>query len=477
MKVTHTIIALVILLGLGGVFYYLNKQPVQTSSSSETPKKKVFSFQADQVEEFTLETPNQPAATLRRVTPAAAPKPGDSAKPAEPSQAQWEIVSPAGVVADSAQVQSFLEELPKLEDTPLDGAAPASLADFGLDQPQKVFRFKLKQGQTVALSIGGENPSGSAKYGKLDSSPALFLLDSVDTKALEKTLFDLRDKRALPVVMDKVQRIELAFNFQDQKADQAGLPSQPGKIVMTKLSNNNWELAEPSLRTDNGNTNYFVTVLTGALMKSVEEESPKSLSSYGLDRPAIRLTVKLPDSSASLLVGSKKSGDDVAYYAKNSVWPLVFTINQSTYDQLKQDLDNYRNRYLFDFQTSGTRRVEILGPAGELRLDKKGEGWFKAGAPEKKVDGAKVDAFLDSIHNLRIQQYAADKPGQLAQYGLDKPWLRVKITFGEKNQEETILFARKDKRFYAARQGEPSVYEMAPGEPDNIEPKLKELSS
>ena len=51
------------------------------------------------------------------------------------------------------------------------------------------------------------------------------------------------------------------------------------------------------------------------------------------------------------------------------------------------------------------------------------------------------------------------------------------MTFGEGNKEETILFARKDKRFYAARQGESSVYEMAPGEPDNIEPKVKDLAS
>jgi len=49
-------------------------------------------------------------------------------------------------------------------------------------------------------------------------------------------------------------------------------------------------------------------------------------------------------------------------------------------------------------------------------------------------------------------------------------------TFGEKNQEETIFYARKDKKFYAARQGEPSVYELSPNEPDNLEAKLKELT-
>jgi len=460
MKVTHTIVALVILLALGGVFYYLNQQPAP-ASSSEGAKKKLFVFQPDQVEEFTIETADQPPAAFRRVAAAATP----GAKPEDKSAAQWEVVSPAGVAADGSQIQSFLEGLPNSEYTPIEGDTPLPPSEYGLEKPQKTFRFKLKGGQTVALSIGKENPTGSDKFGKLDSAPGVFLLGTYDTTALQKTLFDLRDKRLFPIAMDKAQQIELA------------LPVRPGRIVLTKQASGNWELAEPAVRADFSNSNYFVTTLSGAQMKSAEEETPKSLNRYGLDRPEIRLTVKTADGSTTLLIGNKASGEGVSYYAQNSVWPVVFTITQALYDQLKQDLDSYRNRFLFDFQTTNTRRVELLSAQGEMRLDKRGEEWFRTGTPEKKLDASKVEDFLNSVHNLRIQQFTSDKPGQLAQYGLDKPWLRVKVTFGEGNKEETILFARKDKRFYASRQGENSVYEMAPNEPENLEPKVKDLAS
>ena len=112
-----------------------------------------------------------------------------------------------------------------------------------------------------------------------------------------------------------------------------------------------------------------------------------------------------------------------------------------------------------------------------MRLDKRGEEWFRTGTPEKKVETAKVESFLNSVHALRVQQFVNDRPGQLAQYGLNSPWLRVKVTFGEDNKEETVVFARKDNRFYAARLGENSVYEMSPEEPANIEPKVKDLAS
>src|SRR3989304_7974157 len=108
MKVTHTIIALVMLLGLGGIFYYLNQQP-KPPDPNEIPKAKLFSLQADQVEEFSIEVPNQPLTTFRRVAAPAAPKTGANAKPEEKAAAPWEIVAPTGVVAATGQIQAFVD--------------------------------------------------------------------------------------------------------------------------------------------------------------------------------------------------------------------------------------------------------------------------------------------------------------------------------------------------------------------------------
>ncbi|MEE8176790.1 MAG: DUF4340 domain-containing protein, partial [Acidobacteriota bacterium] len=345
MKILHTFVALGILLLLGGVLYYLDKNPPENASEA-IPKEKLFSFQADQVEEFSIEMPNEPILTSRRLPDGEALQTEAEVEesPATADQPQWEFLSPEGVAADSMLIQYFVESLPGLEYTPVTEEAPSSLADYGLDQPQKIFSIKLKQGETVTLSVGGENPSGYAKYGMLSASPGLFLLDSPAYSVLEKTLFDLRDKRALPIDMDRAQRLEL-----NNKA---------GKIVMTKLPNNNWELTQPDVRTDYAGTNYFVIRLIGALMKTVEEEVASSLARYGLNRPQASLQITLPDGSHTLLVGSDNN-DGEGYYAKNSAWPHVFTVNQDLYGQLTGSVDSYRNRYLFDFQTTNVRRVEI----------------------------------------------------------------------------------------------------------------------
>jgi hypothetical protein len=472
MKVSNTIIAVVILAVLGGVFYYLEQQPAEPSAD-EAAKQKIFTFDAAQVEEFTIEAQGEQPVTIRRVSAEAAPASSGgqsdaSATPAAttpPASGQWQIVAPAEIAPDTSEVESLVTGIPNLQSTPVEGEGEPQLSEYGLESPQKTFRFKLRDGQTVALSLGDQNITGSAKYGKLDSSPDVFLIETADATVLDKTLFNLRDKRALPVAVDTVQQIEVELKGGESR-----------RIVLTKQQDGNWHLTDPAVRTDFGSSNYFVTALSGAVMTAVEEEAPTATARYGLNQPAARLTVKLPDgTSASLEVGSK-AGDEAAYYAKNSIWPQVFKINQYTFDQFNQQLDNYRNRYLFDFQTANARRVEILSSEGEMRLDKRGEEWFRTGASEQKVETAKVETFLNGVHSLRVQQFTTDRPGQFAQYGLNDPWLRVKVTFGEDNKEETVVFARKDNRFYAGRQGEASVYELSPEEPTNLEPKVKDLA-
>ena len=114
MKVKHTLIAFVILLALGGVFYYLDSLPEKPDADA-IPKEDLFSFTPDQVEEFTIEEATKPAATFRRIAAATAPAAVDSSATTELSAEnnnaapQWEITAPEGITADSTQIQSFLD--------------------------------------------------------------------------------------------------------------------------------------------------------------------------------------------------------------------------------------------------------------------------------------------------------------------------------------------------------------------------------
>ena len=490
MKVTHTLIAFVIVLALGGAFYYLDRLPEKPDEKA-IPKEALFPFTADQVAEFTLQAVSQPAATFRRIadTPPAAhadssatAEPGAENNPATP---QWELIAPEGIAGDSSQIQFFLEEIVGMQGSPLVTDAPPEWSEYGLEAPEKSYQFKLKDGKTVELSIGMENPAGYARYARRDNAAPILLIDDVDNKALiEKTLFDLRDKRILPVNAEAAERIELRFSLGGAqpsaedlaKARELGLPVKTSRIVMTKQLNGNWQLDEPLLRTDYGATNYLFSTLSGGILRNIEEEKSSSLAKYGLNSPQIRVDVKTSSGTQSLLVGNQITrGEEQLFYAKNSVWPHVFTILRTAYDQLNQDLESYRERYLYDFDQINARSLEIEGPMGRLRFGLRGEEWFMAGSPEKKMDDLQMSNFLNAVHALRISTYTSDERNRFAAYGLDKPWMTTKVTFGEQNREETVVYSRQDGKFYAARVGEHSVYELSSHEPENLLGKIREL--
>jgi hypothetical protein len=147
----------------------------------------------------------------------------------------------------------------------------------------------------------------------------------------------------------------------------------------------------------------------------------------------------------------------------------------------------YRNRYLFDFELGQPQSLELSGTAvasfaagAPLRYDRRGENWVKLGTlpgtKETPMKESQVENFLSGMHSVRIASYPSDEPNKFASYGLDKPWLVMKVSYGKDNKQETVLYSRKDNKFYAARPGEPSVYEMSSAEPASIESRLKELN-
>jgi hypothetical protein len=503
MKIKQLIIALVILAALGGAYYFVQKQPAATDPNAVV-REDVFSFKPEAVQEFSLNVSGQPAATFRR-KPAPAAKPGDKTAPA----AQWEIVAPAGVEPDSQQIQSFVEELASFKANPLGGgdaagapAAAPAWADYGLDQPERSFKFQLQDGKSLTLDIGKLNPTGYARYARRNDAAPVLLLDTADNKSLlEKTLFDLRDKRIFPRDINAATRIDLNFRLAGSpsaaevaKARSLGLPVRPERISFIRDSGGNWKLTDPALRTDVGGATYLATIIGGGQMQAVVEEQAGSLAPYGLDKPQIRVQITSPAPSGSgttkdeLLVGDMmKKGDLEFFYAKSSLRPQVFTILRVVYDQLNQDLEYYRNRYLYDFEVGQPNSLELSGPAvasyaggAALRFDRRGENWVRLGsmpgAKESPMKESQVENFLSAVRSVRISSYPSDEPDKYAAYGLDKPWLTMKVTFGQDNRQETVIYARKGDKFYAARKGEPSVYEMSSAEPASMESRLKELT-
>jgi len=85
--------------------------------------------------------------------------------------------------------------------------SPTDLARYGLDKPARVF---IQTGTSSLHLLVGKAPEGSANrlYAKLDGEPGVFTIDDV-TPALQAQPFDLTDKFALIVGIDRIESLEV----------------------------------------------------------------------------------------------------------------------------------------------------------------------------------------------------------------------------------------------------------------------------
>ncbi len=90
--------------------------------------------------------------------------------------AGWTVVEPAGVELPNDLVNGFLQALLTAEEIERVAAATHDLASFGLADDADRIELTLSSGPTVAVALGGTNPTGTALYARRDADGGIVLI-------------------------------------------------------------------------------------------------------------------------------------------------------------------------------------------------------------------------------------------------------------------------------------------------------------
>ena len=110
--------------------------------------------------------------------------------------------------------------------------------------------------------------------------------------------------------------------------------------------------------------------ITGANMTKLVEQAPGGtlsadvLAKYGLDKPALTVTVGAGSSKASLAFGKEEEG---TLYARDLARPMVFGVDTSAPADLKKPADDYRNKNVFEFRSFNLARLRCRGTDTQVR--------------------------------------------------------------------------------------------------------------
>lgn len=432
---------LAILIALGGYLYFVESKREPGSGDG---KDKVFAVESDAIDELTVKAESGEQTTLKK------------------TGSDWQIVQPAALQPDSAEVSGIATNLASLEMQRVIDDNPPDLAEYGLAKPRIEIAFK-SGGQEKKLLIGRKTPPGTDLYAKLADQPRVFLISSYLDSTFNKTTFDLRDKTVLKLDRDKIDALTIAL---------------PAHTVRVAKRDGEWRLAAPlDARADFTVVDGLVSRINTLQMKSVASPEPAGLTEYGLDKPAATVLIGSGSSQATLLVG-KTAGEGLVY-AKDQARPQVMTIDSSFLDELKKQPGDFRQKDLYDARAFNATGLEIIRKGQTIAFEKtkvknkegqEEEKWRQTAPTAQDVDQAKVDSLLSAV----TQSRAASFPDTTAKTGLDNPELTITVKSGQ-GRQETVRFARAGADSFASRAGEPGAAKIDAATIDNITKALEEV--
>lgn len=437
-----TLVALIVLVVLWGSFtYYGKRKSRETPKSESKPAERLLPVDASHIQSFTVKPQDGPGFTCAR------------------EGKNWSIVAPQKLATDESQVSSFLSSLTSATVNQVADEHPANLKDFGLDPPATTIEVSTSsKPQQFSLLLGDETPTSSGVYAQVAGSPRVVTLSDDMKSSLQKTAFDLRDKRAFTLDTNRIERIDVT--------------AKSKKWSLVKTPDGEWDLnLPPAVRTDRYTADNLVSQLRDLTMLSVVAEEKKEEPKYGLNSPALTVKVAGPSGSQTVVLG-KKDGDH--YDAMNSALDPIFTLNSDFFTQFDKDPSDLRDKNLFSLSPLDSRSVEVDGPNGRRVFEKQKDQWKETLPGAKNESTDKMEAFLMELGDLRATSFPKGNSTDLAKYGLAKPSYTFKVQSTD-NKTETVEVGIAAGQYYARRSTDALPSEISKSSLDDITKALGSL--
>jgi Domain of unknown function (DUF4340) len=444
-----TVVALIVLLGLGGYVYWSDKHD---TAKPKDEKAKVFTFDKAKVTGIRL----QPLMGQEVVL----------AKQAE----GWRLGDKAELPASQPEVETLVGGIAALEAGDTISDTPTDLKQYGLDPPHSAASVTVEGlAQPLVVQLGSKTFDGASVYAKRPNEKAVFVIPAFLQGALEKKPFDLRDRDLLHLDREKVKSIEVT--------------GPEGSYTLEKAGKDEWAIVKPlKSRAGRWPVDTLLGALEGLRMDSVASEEATDLKPFGLDQPARVVTLTLEDGSHRRLeIGSATA--DKKYNAREALSKMVAVVPPAIVDDLAKGLPNLRAKRLMEVSAYDVDGIEGKLADGARTYARSGEKgadgaeaykWKRTAPDAKDLDTAKVEDVIFKLSGLEAQEFV-DAPGGPDKYGLDAPALDLKLTLGKDKPAVTVTIGKKDGAAYARRAGDDAILKLDPAKVDEALAALKAL--
>jgi hypothetical protein len=271
---------------------------------------------------------------------------------------------------------------------------------------------KTKDGKSLEILFGNENPKKTYNYAKLPSSADVFLTASNWARTFTKTASDLRNKKVLEFEADDINDVKIEEGSKELQAQKSG---------------DDWQLKKPiDAKADSGEISSFVSSIRFARVNTFPDP-PVDAKTAGLDTPALKLTLHDNKAKADRILLIGKSSEKDRYYARDASRGTIFIIDKEIAEKARRPLLDWRDKTVAKVDRDKTDKIEIVRGSDTITVLKAGSDWKLP--DNRKVQWDKVSGMLNAIDFEKAKDII-DNPKSMAAYGVDKPKLEVVLRQG-----------------------------------------------
>ena len=234
----------------------------------------------------------------------------------------WMIKKPVDTKADTGEISTFLSSIKFARAT---GFAEASVdaKAAGIDPPAIKITLHDKKANANRELFIGKSPETDKYYARDGSRPAIFIIDKEIPEKAKRPVNDWRDKSLTQIDREKTDQIEIHRGTETvaMKKDGADWKSLDGKKLQ-------WDKVSGLLNS-----------LEFDKAKQIID-SPKALSTYGLDKPRLEVIFKQGTTELGRLSFGSDSKDPEGAYVKSGDSPTVKIIGKDVYDKFNVKLED-----------------------------------------------------------------------------------------------------------------------------------------
>jgi len=375
----------------------------------------------------------------------------------------WRLESPVPAAAERATVESIVDKVAELRRKSSITQAPdaAALVRYGLSKPRAKVTLTLEDGKKETLSLGDENAFDGTAF--VQTTGGAVELVPGDVKwSVERSTFDLREKRLLPFEDKDLQRVSVVT------------PRLSYELVR---EGDAWRLDAPAKeRADDTTVSRVLGAIRG-LRATAFLRPPQDDRALVLDRPRWKVKLVSGGGTRTLVMNEKareRAGEATAphgeetgprpLHAKLEGAAEVAVLAAGSVKDLEQDLFALRDKSVlhFDREKVAAAKFTVGGSTFEARKDS---------------TAGRLAGLLWTLWSLKAKAFVDETGRSLAEHGLDSPARQVAL-LGADGKELDRLYVSADRggKTFARSASSPRIVEIEGSALESLPKSPQDLS-